>query len=130
MQFVEEMRRVDLKGFGDVDKFDDAETPLSALIFGDEGLRLTQTPGEFALGEAMVGAPPARSKPSSPRRMSDYARPPPDAASEPNANSKGYIAEPEQRRRPRSVVTLGPLNNSTQPTINPAATTETMRNAG
>lgn len=60
MQFVEEMRRADLEGFGDIDKFDDAQTALSAFIFGDEGLRLAQTPGELALSDAMVGAPPEK----------------------------------------------------------------------
>ena len=43
--FVEEIGRRDLEGFGDVDKFDDAQPSLSALIFGDEGLRLAQTHG-------------------------------------------------------------------------------------
>jgi hypothetical protein len=45
MQFVEEIGRWDLEGFGDIDKFDDAQPSLSALIFGDEGLRLAQTLG-------------------------------------------------------------------------------------
>ena len=40
MQFVEKMGGADLECFGDIDKFDDAQTSLSALIFGDEGLRL------------------------------------------------------------------------------------------
>jgi hypothetical protein len=36
MQFVQAIGGADLECFGDFDKFDDAQTPLSALIFGDE----------------------------------------------------------------------------------------------
>ena len=50
-KIIQQFAGVRLKRFRDLDEFDDIQTALAALIFGDEGLRPAESLGNIGLGE-------------------------------------------------------------------------------
>jgi len=60
MKFADQLRGPHLECFGNINEFNDAQTALSALIFGDEGLRFAQTLSKLGLSDTTGRALPEK----------------------------------------------------------------------